>query len=93
VSAGREIPLLSSEQYNLIFFIIAALVFVLTLLFRRSCYLSFVSEPTRDSTQSYTQKKKQERKKKSKKEAQKNTDISSTEQSDGMKIYVDKEIK
>jgi len=93
VSVGREIPILSSEEYNLIFFIIAGLVFVLTLLFRRSCYMSFISEDSIELTESYTYKKKQEWVKKTKKDTQKNTDTSTHEQSDGIKIYVDKEIK
>ena len=90
VSLGREIPVLSHEEYNLIFFVIAWLVFLLTLLFRNSCYISFKKYDEHKVSESYTQKKKREYNDKKKKSLE--NEVSDTDE-DEIKIYVDREIQ
>lgn len=85
LSFWREIPVFSIEVYNLIFFIIAWFIFLLTFLLRKSCYISLKSQVVKENSQkSYTQEKKKISKVKT------NTWDSGEER---IKIYVDKEIK
>ena len=85
LSFWREIPVYSIDVYNLIFFIIAWLIFLLTFLFRQSCYISLKSQVLKENSQkSYTQEKKKIWKVKT-------ATWDSGEEM--IKIYVDKEIK
>lgn len=62
ISFGKEIPVYTSEVYNLVFFIIAGFVFLLTFIFRKSCYLRLKNNEETDTLlkTSYTQKKNQQ---------------------------------
>lgn len=73
------------EVYNLIFFLIAGLTFVLTFLLRKSCYISLKTE---SSEKPLIKSSPQEKKKTSKIKAHPQDPGEET-----IKIYVDKEIK
>ncbi len=85
LSLWREIPVYSIEVYNLVFFIIAGLTFVLTFLLRKSCYISLKFEVLEEiPVKSYTQEKKK---------TPKVTAHTQDWEEETIKIYVDKEIK
>ena len=96
-----EIPRLSREESDLIGYIAAWIILIVTLFFRRACYISFKKEDELLHKLSYTQKKKRmwENKQKKKQEwetSQKDIeswDDGETSSQEDIKIYVDKEIK
>lgn len=96
LSFGKDIPIYDPEIYNMVFFILAWLIFLITLILRRSCYLSLTSDTQGEkyTSQSYTQKKKTENKKeKYIQDESEDTLHVAQDNEDEIRIYVDKEIK